>query len=1123
MLEARSLAKYYSHTAAVRGVSFSIKPGEVLGYLGPNGAGKSTTVKMLTGLIEPSEGQIFYRGRTVYDDFPAFQRQIGYVPEEAHLYPHLSGWEYLQLVGRLRSIPRQVLEPRIEEFFHLFSLWDDRHDLLSSYSKGMRQKVLLSAAVLHNPEILILDEPFSGLDVTSSMVLRSLIRNLAEQGKMILYSSHVLEVVEKVCSQVLILRKGEVVAHDSIGHLRDLMSQPSLEGVFAQLAQVEDGDAVARRIVHAMGDAPPPSAPPPPAVPSVGPPQKQSALSYFADFAQDVKYAARMLAKSPGFTAVALISLSLGACIATCALSEMYGLVWREVPVVAKPAELVATQLPVSYPDYQRYRDQTGVFASTAAWMAPTPLTVTLGGRTERYWGHLVTPSYFPTLGVRPTLGSFFQQAHDHPGDTPSVVVSYNFWQAHLRSDPSVIGKSLRINGQAAILIGVGPPGFFGPSPVLYRADLWMPLADATRVAPELAGNPLEHRDRAILRFTGRLKPGVTLERAEAALDTVARKIEEDAADPDRNRPGRRIALLDAATVMQFRKQDKPFFASFFVLVAALMVFIPCTNIASMMLARATNRRREIAVRLALGASRARLIRHLLAESLIVAALSGALGFFGSVWLMHGLSQLRMPFASPIEYNFQADWRVMLCALGLMAFTGLAFGLMPALQATRTDVLPALKEGGTLLVRRNRRFNARNLLVISQIAGTLMLLTLIGFESFGIQTTLGVQQGFDPRNLFMVTLDPVRDGFSGQQSAALLDKLLDRVKALPSVTAASLTESVPVSIQEAPVRVLLPSSANERTLVTVRRHVVGRDYFATTGIPILHGREFLREDEMSDAAKIVVSETLAHEFWPGSDPLGRTIEITQVPKQGAAGMFPSVVNDQPGALAGGRRIFEVVGVARDVAEGLTVQKPKPLIYFSLSAADYRQPALSGITLIMRAIPGADVLTAAGREIAAIDPRLTPFDGQSMHEHIERFMVPLQVASWSYGTMWAFGLVLAAVGLAGVTAYSVTQRRHEIGIRLALGAEKRHVLGLVMKDGVILIAAGIGFGLIAAAAATRLLAAMNATAGQVTSTSTSNPIVLVGAPLLLSVLALVACYLPARRSLQVDPVEALREE
>jgi ABC-2 type transport system ATP-binding protein len=254
MLEARSLTKYYNHTPAVRGVSFTIQPGEILGYLGANGAGKSTTVKMLTGLIEPSEGRIFYQGRSVHDDFTAFQRRIGYVPEEAHLYPHLTGWEYLQLVGRLRGMPRQVLEPKIDEFLRLFSLWNDRHDPLSSYSKGMRQKILLSAALLHNPDVLILDEPFSGLDVTSAMVLRSLIRALAQQGRIILYSSHVLEVVEKVCSQVLILRKGEVVAYDSIDRLRDLMNQPSLEGVFAQLAETEDSDTIARTILDVMRD-----------------------------------------------------------------------------------------------------------------------------------------------------------------------------------------------------------------------------------------------------------------------------------------------------------------------------------------------------------------------------------------------------------------------------------------------------------------------------------------------------------------------------------------------------------------------------------------------------------------------------------------------------------------------------------------------------------------------------------------------------------------------------------------------------------------------------------------------------------------------------------------------------
>jgi ABC-2 type transport system ATP-binding protein len=252
VLEARSLTKYYNHTLAVKGVSFTIRPGEILGYLGPNGAGKSTTVKMLTGLIEPSDGQIFYRGQTVYDDFTGFQRRIGYVPEEAHLYPHLSGREYLQLVGRLRGLERAQLEPKMDEFLRLFGLWDDRHTPLASYSKGMRQKILLSAALLHDPELLILDEPFSGLDVTSSMVLRRLLRALADAGKMILYSSHVLEVVEKVCSQVLILRKGEVVAYDSIDRLRELMSQPSLEGVFAQLAEVDDGEKMAARFLEVM-------------------------------------------------------------------------------------------------------------------------------------------------------------------------------------------------------------------------------------------------------------------------------------------------------------------------------------------------------------------------------------------------------------------------------------------------------------------------------------------------------------------------------------------------------------------------------------------------------------------------------------------------------------------------------------------------------------------------------------------------------------------------------------------------------------------------------------------------------------------------------------------------------
>jgi ABC-2 type transport system ATP-binding protein len=252
MLEARKLTKLYSGIPAVDHVSFTIRPGEILGYLGPNGAGKSTTVRMLTGLLEPTSGHIFFHGDDIRRDLKSYQRSIGYVPEEPHLYPHLSGREYLQLIGRLRGMPRITLERKMDELLRLIGLWEDRYSPLASYSKGMRQKILLMAALLHDPELLILDEPFSGLDVNASMILRSLLASLAARGKMVLYSSHVLEVVEKVCNRVLILRKGEVVAHDSVAHLRELMSKATLEGVFAQLTQPEDTDAIAHRILEVV-------------------------------------------------------------------------------------------------------------------------------------------------------------------------------------------------------------------------------------------------------------------------------------------------------------------------------------------------------------------------------------------------------------------------------------------------------------------------------------------------------------------------------------------------------------------------------------------------------------------------------------------------------------------------------------------------------------------------------------------------------------------------------------------------------------------------------------------------------------------------------------------------------
>jgi predicted permease len=1124
MLEARSLTKYYGHTPAVRGVSFTVRPGEILGYLGPNGAGKSTTVKMLTGLIEPSEGQIFYRGRSVYEDFTAFQRRVGYVPEEAHLYPHLTGREYLQLMGRLRGVERRVLEPKMDEFLRAFALWDDRHSPLSSYSKGMRQKILLSAALLHDPDVLILDEPFSGLDVTSGLMLRSLLRQLAGRGKIILYSSHVLEVVEKICSTVLILRKGEVVAYDSIERLRELMSQPSLEGVFAQLAQVDDGDEVAHRIVGAMGYqggalhpgysevvAQPPE--PPRSV-------TESAARQAGELGKDVRYALRSLAGSPGFTAVALISLALAICIVSCAFTEMNWMALRSVPAVENPQELVALQLPASYPNYLRYRAHDDVFSSTLAYLAAVPFGVSLGGRTERHWGQLVTPFYFSTLGVRPALGRFFDDA-ERPGAVTPVVVSYRFWQGQLASDPLAIGKTLRVNSQPATVVGVGPKEFLGASPVLFGADLWRPLSVGERMAPELSGQVLERRDRTVFRIIGRVRPGVTMARVEAELDATAQQMEQENGDATSSQKGRRVLLVEGGKLLLLRKQDLPFFTSFFTVMASLIMLIACANVGNMMLARAAGRRKEIAVRLALGASRARIVRQLLTESMMVVAGAAVPGFLLSLWLMHLLGGVRMPLEIPVTFSLQPDARALVFTIALTGMTGLLFGLVPALQATRADLIPALKEGGNVRVPGRFRFSLRNVLMVGQFAGSLTLLVILGLLSFGIQSTLGVQAGFNPKNLYLMSLDPVRDGYSAGQATAFLEKLLDRVKALPSVTSASLTETVPVSIGSGRVRVS-ESGGTSHEIRTVLRHVVGKDYFETTGIALPMGRAFRQEDVAQQTDAVIVSREFARQFWKGGDAVGRQIE-TGDDEMAASGVLPGTYDYRVGAGGRRHRVFQVVGVAGDVAEGLVVQKPSPVVYFPLRTADYAMPAAQGLTLMVRTVPGVDVMAAVRREIFALDPNITPFRQRSMAEQIEQFMAPLRSSSWTYGLIGIFGLVLSAVGLAGMTAYSVAQRGREIGIRIALGAQKGNVLGLVMKEGLRLVVTGTAIGMAGAWTGSRLLSAMNSSVGKVTSTSATDPVVLFGAPLLLALLALVACYLPARKSMRIDPVVALRQE
>jgi predicted permease len=1167
MLEARSLTKYYDGTAAVRAVSFAIRPGEILGYLGPNGAGKSTTVKMLVGLIEPSEGQIFYRGQSVYDDLVAFERRIGYVPEEPHLYPHLSGREYLQLTGRLRGMPSRTLEPRLDEFLSIFGLMSDSHAPLASYSKGMRQKILLSAALLHDPEILILDEPFSGLDVTSALMLRSLLRTLADRGKIILYSSHVLEVVEKVCSNVLILRKGEIVAYDSIVRLRELMSQPSLEGVFAQLADAGDGEEVANRIVNAMAIREEPGLTRPVALgvrvyrgiagampeefnnaygdellataeEAVEPAWKREGarglarllldvairvpIEHLSQFARNLRFALRTLKGSPGFTLVAVLSLCLGICVVTCAYTEMSGLL-REIPGVSQPAQLVGLQSPSSFPAYRRYHELKEVFSETYAHVAPVPFGLSLGERTERRWGHLVTASYFPALSAQPAAGRFFTAADDDRGQAPSVVLSYRLWEGRFGLDPSVIGKPLRVNGYPCMVVGVAQKEFRGASPTIFPADIWVSLSAGALMAPELAGNAMERRDLTIFQVAGRLRPGVAESRAKVELEAASRQLAESFGEFNSSQKPQRIELVQAGRMIPLRKQDLPFFREFFFVMGGLILLIACANLANMMLARAAGRRREISVRLALGAGRARLVGELMSEAILLAAGAAVPAFLLSVWLMRLASRVKMPLPMSVEMDLTPDWTALLFTALVSGVAALAFGIAPALQATRADLATALKGGADTPLHKGRTLSPRKVLVVCQIAASLTLLLLTAFMGMGIQSSIGVQEGFNPKNLHLLALDPVRDGVPAAETPHLLAQLLGRVKSLPGVAAACLTDTLPVSVDGNPGVQFSDAgarSAGAAEALWARKHVVGSGYFETAGIRILAGRGFDKRDEEGRTEAVVVSQEAVRRFWNGRNPVGRRIEIRNHSASGGLGIWPGTFDNRGNMVGEGTRTVEVAGVVSDVSEDLIASKKHPALYFPLRAADYAQPSLRGLTLMMRGTPGANVIRDARGAVEALDARITPFNARSMEQHIDQYMSALKGASWTYGLMGFFGLVLASVGVAGVTAYSVSRRAREIGIRMALGAQKRNVLALVMREGASLVVCGTTLGLAVAWAGIRALSNMFFTVASVRS---YDPALLGGAPLLLGGLALLACYLPARRSTRIDPVVTLRQE
>jgi predicted permease len=821
---------------------------------------------------------------------------------------------------------------------------------------------------------------------------------------------------------------------------------------------------------------------------------------YLTEIRQDVVYTLRVLAKAPGFTSVAVLSLGVGIGMCCAVLSECRAIV-GPAPGLRDPATL-ATFIwsQASYPYFERYRDARQTVAGAAAVLGPVPFAVASTGdksaRAERVLGHLVSPEYFTTLGVTPAAGRVFGPETEKPGMAPVVVVSDRFWRTHLGADPHAVGRGLRLNGSMATIVGIGPKNFLGIWPQS-PADLFVPVTCGVSLAPELSGDPLHRSDREIFRVVFRLAHGVTLPAAEAALDAMTRNLDQETgARYARDPKGRVVRLMPAGTVGYARPEQHAFVDTFNVVLWALVLSLVCANLASLLLAPGSQRRREIAIRLSVGASRVRLVRQFLTESVVLSLAGGLAGIVLAYGITRVLSSLPLPSQIPLEFNCQLDFQVLAITLAIALAAGIGFGLAPALSSTRTDIGVTLKEGAQAPLRGYRSFGLRNLFVVGQMAASLMLLLVTWFVALAFLSAARIDTGVEVANLNLVSLDPVRDGYSAERTAALFRDLPDELARVNGVRAVALTGSAVPSHGDA-THVSAPAGDGKVGQILISAERIGANYFATLGVPLVGGREFDLRDREQDGLAIL-DQTAARTLFGAGDPIGRRIRE-------------------------GERNYTVVGLARDMRAGLMITKPGATMFLPLTAEWLGKNTAQRVTVLVRGTAGRDTMAAVRDRIASLHPDLTVFDAHTMQEDLDRTNSLAQWESAIFVILGFFALLLACVGLGGVTAYAVVRRRKEIGIRMALGAHARQVQGLVLREGTALVAVGSVLGVSGAFALVRVFSAYSDLLARSFGRVGNNPLLLVGAPLALAGLAMLACYLPAWRATGIDPVSALREE
>jgi len=836
-------------------------------------------------------------------------------------------------------------------------------------------------------------------------------------------------------------------------------------------------------------------------------------VEYVAEMRGDLRYGWRALRKSPGFALVGIISMGLGIGLTTNVYSSKWATLFRDLPGAANAKRLVMLQestegdlARASYYYVERYREQKRLFNGVAAFETGVPFNVTLSGeasgKPERVFGQLVSADYFAVLGVKAQQGRVFSPDVDKSGDAAVAVISDHFWRNRLHASPEALGQTLRLNGQLATIVGITPKGFQGALAV-NPSELFVPITAPAELAPELANDVLHRRDAKQFLPLLCLAPGVTMESAEAALDVITRELDEqDSYSLRRTEKGRRITLLSAGTSIPIPQKVKPALIGFFVALMGLIITLACVNLANILIARGANRRKELAIRLSVGASRFRIVRQLISEGVLLSLLGGLTGLALAYVLARLNAHFSAPTIVPVEFYAGLDWHAGVFAFALAIVCGVGFSLAPALQATKADLTPALREGSALQLPGYQRLGLRNLLIVIQVAASLMLLLITGFLVLGIAKSSSIQTKFDPRTMYLLSLDPIRDGYTPEKAQVLFEKLPEIFKSVGGVSSVAFADQPPFSTEFEPTPMAAEdSSQSSKVLQSVVEETVGARYFATLDEALLAGREFDESDQraQTSAAKAlpaIVNESAAHKLFGAGSALGKRVRDD-------------------------KQSYEVVGVVRDMkdVEGLS----QSIMYLPLTRRDFARPPAGGIAILVRSDARTDVLRSIENEVSAVDPRLNIFYAQTLGEYLDRSRSALEFSVQTYGAIGLFGLVLAAIGLAGVTAYGVAQRRKEIAIRTALGATKQQVLRLVLREGAALVMSGTLFGFLGAIALAKIVSALANMFVDALSIGMTDPRLLAGAPLLLAAVALLACYVPARNAAKIDPLRALRQE